>query len=40
MKEGSNTKEYYKLLLVTDFICGMTDSYAATTYRTLNGINL
>ena len=40
IKEGSNTKEYYKLLLVTDFICGMTDSYAVTTYRTLNGINL
>jgi len=40
MKEGSNTKEYYKLLLVTDFICGMTDFYAATTYRTLNGIDL
>ena len=30
--------EYSRLLLVTDFICGMTDSYAAYIYQELNGI--
>lgn len=30
--------EYSRLLLVTDFICGMTDSYAAYLYQELNGI--
>lgn len=31
---------YDKLLLVTDFVCGMTDSYALELYRRLNGIRL
>ncbi len=31
-------KLYLRLLLVTDFICGMTDSYAKTLYQELNGI--
>ena len=32
--------EYLKLLLATDFICGMTDSYAAHLYRELKGIEI
>ena len=40
IKDGKQSKEYYKLLLVTDFICGMTDSYALSTYKTLNAINI
>ena len=35
IKDGNQSKEYYKLLLVTDFICGMTDSYALSTYKTI-----
>lgn len=31
---------YDKLLLVTDFVCGMTDSYAIELYRKLKGIKL
>ena len=31
-------KLYLRLLLVTDFICGMTDSYAKNLYQELNGI--
>lgn len=31
-------KLYLRLLLVTDFICGMTDSYAKSLYQELNGI--
>lgn len=31
-------KLYLRLLLVTDFICGMTDSYAKALYQELNGI--
>lgn len=34
-----NIKLYYRLLLVTDFICGMTDSYAKELYRQIKGIN-
>lgn len=30
---------YYKLKLVTDHICGMTDSYAKEMYKILNGMN-
>lgn len=30
---------YLRLLLVTDFICGMTDSYAKSLYQELSGIN-
>ncbi len=29
---------YLRLLMVTDYISGMTDSYARTLYRELNGI--
>lgn len=32
-------KLYLRLLLVTDFICGMTDSYAKDLYQELNGIS-
>ena len=32
-------KLYLRLLLVTDFICGMTDGYAKKLYRELNGID-
>lgn len=38
--EGKNSPEYCRLLLVTDFICGMTDSYAAQLYQQLMGIKL
>lgn len=31
-------KLYLRILLVTDFICGMTDSYAKSLYQELNGI--
>ena len=31
-------KLYLRLLLITDYICGMTDSYAKRMYQTLNGI--
>ena len=40
IKNGNCTKEYYKLLLVTDYICGMTDSYAAHIYKELKGIRI
>ncbi len=38
--EGCTEQEklYLRLLLVTDFICGMTDSYAKTLYQHLNGM--
>ena len=29
---------YLRLLLVTDYVCGMTDSYAKDLYQELNGI--
>lgn len=32
-------KLYLRLLLVTDYICGMTDSYAKQLYQDLNGID-
>ena len=31
-------KLYLRLLLITDYICGMTDSYAKNLYQELNGI--
>ena len=31
-------KLYLRLLLVTDYVCGMTDSYAKNLYQELNGI--
>ena len=36
--EGS--EEYSRLLLVTDFICGMTDSYAAYLYQQIKGMKV
>lgn len=33
------TSLYLRLLLTTDFVCGMTDSYAKNLYLDLNGIN-
>ena len=32
-------KLYLRLLLVTDYVCGMTDSYAKNLYQELNGIS-
>ena len=34
------SEEYCRLLLVTDFICGMTDSYAAYIYHELLGMRV
>ena len=31
-------KLYLRLLMVTDYVCGMTDSYAKRMYQELNGI--
>lgn len=38
--EGKSEQEklYLRLMLVTDYICGMTDSFAKTMYQELNGI--
>jgi dGTPase len=36
--KGKN--KYEKLLSATDFVSGMTDSYAVTLYRRLRGIEL
>ena len=38
--EGKDEAEklYLRLLLVTDYICGMTDSYATRLYQELNAI--
>lgn len=36
--KGEEEKLYLRLLLVTDYICGMTDSYARDMYQELNGI--
>ncbi|MGL4800511.1 MAG: hypothetical protein ACRCWY_14120, partial [Cellulosilyticaceae bacterium] len=40
IEEGHLSEAYCKLLLVTDFICGMTDTYAAELYQQLTAINL
>lgn len=37
--KDESEKLYLRLLLVTDYICGMTDSYAKRLYQELNGIN-
>ena len=37
-ERSDNTKLYLRLLLVTDYICGMTDSYAKNLYQELSGI--
>lgn len=38
--EGKSEAEklYLRLLLVTDYVCGMTDSYAKRLYQDMNGI--
>lgn len=36
--KSESEKLYLRLLLVTDYICGMTDSYAKDMYQELNGI--
>ena len=38
--EGKSESEklYLRLLLVTDYVCGMTDSYAKRLYQELKGI--
>ena len=38
-EEKEQEKLYLRLLLVTDHICGMTDSYAKRLYQELNGID-
>lgn len=38
MGKAENEKLYLRLLLVTDFICGMTDTYAKRLYQELMGI--
>lgn len=40
IEQGDCSEEYCRLLLVTDFICGMTDSYAAQLYQELMAIKL
>ena len=38
--KGKSEKEklYLRLMLVTDYVCGMTDSFAKDLYQELNGI--
>ncbi|MDE6710466.1 MAG: deoxyguanosinetriphosphate triphosphohydrolase, partial [Oscillospiraceae bacterium] len=36
--KDEKTKLYLRLLLVTDYICGMTDSFAKRLYQKLSGI--
>ena len=36
--EDEAGKLYLRLLMVTDYICGMTDSYAKRMYQELSGI--
>jgi len=38
--ESGEPSLYDKLLLVTDFVCGMTDTYALELYKNLKGIDL
>lgn len=38
--EFKETSMYYRLLLITDFISGMTDSYAVNLYKKLIGVKL
>lgn len=40
IEQDNCSKEYCRLLLITDFICGMTDSYAAYIYQELMGIKV
>ncbi len=36
--KGEGEKLYLRFLMVTDYVCGMTDSFAKMTYQELNGI--
>lgn len=36
--KDENEKLYLRLLLITNYICGMTDSYAKSLYQELNGM--
>ena len=36
--KSEDEKLYLRLLLVTDYVCGMTDSYAKRLYQELNGL--
>ena len=36
--KSEQEKLYLRLLLVTDYICGMTDSYAKRLYQEMNAI--
>ncbi len=36
--KGEEERLYLRLMLVTDYVCGMTDSYAKSLYQELNGI--
>ena len=36
--KSEEEKLYMRLMLVTDSVCGMTDSYAKELYQELNGI--
>ena len=36
----SENKLYNELRLITDFICGMTDSYALDLYRSITAIEI
>ena len=40
LEQQECSEEYSRILLVTDFICGMTDSYAAQLYQDLTGMNV
>ena len=37
-KDQKSERLYLRLLLVTDYVCGMTDSYAKRLYQEMNGI--
>lgn len=37
--QSDEIKLYLRMLLITDFICGMTDSYAKDLYQKLHGLN-
>lgn len=39
-QKNNDISLYDKLLLVTDFVCGMTDSYALNLYQKLSGVKL
>ena len=40
VEQSDCSEEYSRLLLVTDFICGMTDSYAAYLYQEIKGMKV